>query len=98
MLKREGDFCSPGVFERVVGGEFGTGNLNVAAHRARDVAFVVEVVGDERDGAAGDDFAGEDAAAADFVVDRAAHVVAEIDFREGCVAGEGEAEEAHVLE
>ena len=88
----------PGVFERVAGGEFGAGDLDFAAHGAGDVVFVVEAVGNERDGAAGDDLADEDDAAADFVADDAAHVVAEVDFGEAGVAGDGQAEEAHVFE
>jgi len=72
--------------------------LDFAAHGAGDVVFVVEVVGNDRDGVAGDDLAGEDDAAAEFGADRAADVVAEVDLGETRVAGERNAEEADVFE
>ena len=79
-------------------GRGGAGDVDFAAHGAGDVVFVVEAVGDDGDGSAGDDLAGEDDAAAEFARDCAADVVAEIDFGEAGVAGKGEAEEADVFE
>ncbi len=59
---------------------------------------MIEAVGEDRDGAARDDLADEDHTAADFIVDGAADVVAEVDLGEAAVAGDGKAEEPHVLE
>jgi len=67
-------------------------------HGSGDVIFVVEAVGDNGDGAAGDDLAGEDDAATEFACDVAADVISEIDFGEVGVAGDAEAEQAHVFE
>jgi hypothetical protein len=98
LLIRERRVRAPGVFEGIVGGECGACFLQRGAHGAGDVVFVVEAVGDEGDEAARDDFADEDDATAEFVVDCAADVEAKIDFREACVAGNGNAEQAAGVE
>src|SRR4051812_42621180 len=56
------------------------------------------MVGYDCDGAAGGNLAGEYDAAAEFAGDRSAYIVTEIDFGEARVAGDGNAEEAHVFE
>lgn len=77
------------------------------AHRERDVFFAVSDAGDGGDGAARDNFAEEDDAAANFAGCFAADVEAEIDFVEIRVERDGEeakelrlqkakADEAHV--
>lgn len=88
----------PVVGDFVFDGEVRTGDLDFAAHGAGDVVFVVKAIGNDGDGAAGDDLAGEDDAAADFGADRAAYIVPEVDLGEVGVAGDGEAEQADILE
>src|SRR3954463_11165511 len=66
----------PCVGECGAGRVFGSGDSNFAAHQPGDVFFVVEVVGDHRDCAAGDNLSGEDAAATKLARDHSADVVA----------------------
>jgi len=58
---------------------------------------VVEPIGDERDGAARDDFANEDNAAAHFAAHYPTHIKAQVDLRKLRVADRPEANYADVL-
>ena len=66
-------------------------------HSAGDVAFVVEVVGDDGHSAARDDLAGEHDATTQFAEGVAANIVTEINFWEVGVSGNGKAEQSHVF-
>jgi hypothetical protein len=72
--------------------------LQSTAHRARDIVLVVEPVGRESHGATRDDLANEYHAAAHFLADRAAHIVAQVDFGEARVPGDGNAEQSDSVE
>ncbi len=88
----------PGVFERIAERQDAVCDVDVCAHRARDVVLVVEPVGGEADGAAWGDFLYEHNSAAWLAVDEPPHVVAQINFCESRVAGNGQAEQARAVE